>query len=551
MLQQALTILSNYFLNPAGLAALTALIPLIIFYLMRPSPQEKIMPSMKFFQEDKKPGKLQKALKVLQRNFMLILHILVVVMLALAIANPYINAEKSPEKSVIVLDNSASMKPVFQDVKQKAISHTGKENTVILAGSKTKVLVEEASRRKAINTIEGVEPAETGTEIGKALEMAQTFQGKIFVASDLDETVSKDPVQKARDIAASRPFRLINPSKTNKWGIVDLKLNEENATAVIQSYMDRNRTLTLETESSSYQIDLEAGQTAEIKLKTVEGENTLKLPSDGFKADNKAFIYRPESQKTRVSVLGDNRYLRKAVELIENVKLVEGGGELPSADVYIAMRYTDSELENLFEKAEQGKGLVINTKNGSEDLKKFSEALVSVGGRKNVSLKIKNPVKVSLGNVTVRELKLRGERAMASPGYALASVDRGKGEVVFYGFESGKFRQDFMYPVFWKNLIERLDSKLSTSEIQRKVGETVVTGEEAVKLEETGFKDLNRNTYAVNLLNGDESSFLNVEIESEAESVSRPRSLRFIPLAAAIVLALVEIVYLMRRGELP
>ena len=41
-------ILSGIFSNPIGLAALLALIPLIIIYLIRPKPHEQMLPSLIF-----------------------------------------------------------------------------------------------------------------------------------------------------------------------------------------------------------------------------------------------------------------------------------------------------------------------------------------------------------------------------------------------------------------------------------------------------------------------------------------------------------------------
>ena len=82
------SVLSNYFLEPTGFLALAALIPLIIFYLVKPKPDEKMMPSIRFFMQDRKEGKVkQDSSKILQK-LMLIYHILVVATVAAAIANP-------------------------------------------------------------------------------------------------------------------------------------------------------------------------------------------------------------------------------------------------------------------------------------------------------------------------------------------------------------------------------------------------------------------------------------------------------------------------------
>ncbi|MFB6215450.1 MAG: BatA domain-containing protein, partial [Candidatus Aenigmatarchaeota archaeon] len=77
--------LSKYFLQPEGLLALAALIPLLIFYLIQKKPEQQIMPSMMFFMRDKKSGKARQAFRTLLRNWLLLLHILLIAGFAAAI----------------------------------------------------------------------------------------------------------------------------------------------------------------------------------------------------------------------------------------------------------------------------------------------------------------------------------------------------------------------------------------------------------------------------------------------------------------------------------
>ncbi|MDY6768979.1 MAG: BatA domain-containing protein, partial [Candidatus Nanohaloarchaea archaeon] len=88
-LQQVSPFLQQYFLTPIGLIALLALIPLILFYLMRPDPEERMMPSMQFFMEEERSGRMQNAIRMLQRNLVLLLHVLFIGLLAAALAGPY------------------------------------------------------------------------------------------------------------------------------------------------------------------------------------------------------------------------------------------------------------------------------------------------------------------------------------------------------------------------------------------------------------------------------------------------------------------------------
>ena len=560
MLQTVIQQLSNYFLNPLGLAALLALLPLIIFYLMRPSPEEKVMPSMKFFQEDKKSGRLQKALKVLQRNLMLLLHILMVVGLAAAIANPFIMGEQRPENAVIVVDNSASMKPVFDQVKKETVSNVGHSNTVVLANDETEVVMEKASASETEKFIRGLEVEETGTNIVRAIQRAQNYGGKFFLATDFQQTAETDTDIDGllKPISASRPLETFSPSKNNEWGIVDLEIGEENATAFIQNYRQQNSSIGLEIGGDTRNIELGPGELRELSFTLEEGKNTLSLEADSFNVDNSAYVFRPSGQDVDVSVIGDeeNRYLMKALEVIENVepRYFNPSDTVPESDVYVLGR-TDSLEEigakRIVSEVQDGKGLVLYGQQGASDIS--SQIPVnSVGRPYNTTVDVSDPVEIETGNITILESDVDGE-SVSRPEEALKFADIGEGEFVYFNFGSSEFRQSLDYPVFWKQIIERAAGKPSMQELNRETGSTVLTEEETVELTDTGFTDIGGATYASNLLNGEESRFDTFETKeySSAETVEQPQSLQAFPIIFLMILGLAEMLYLYRRGEIP
>ena len=115
----SLPIIEDIFLNPIGLLAVLSILPLLIFYLMKPKPEERVMPSMMFFREEKEDDKLRKAYRKLISNLPLLLQIFAVLAFAAAFANPYMNMSQPSQKSVIVLDQSSSVKPNFEHLKDK------------------------------------------------------------------------------------------------------------------------------------------------------------------------------------------------------------------------------------------------------------------------------------------------------------------------------------------------------------------------------------------------------------------------------------------------
>lgn len=559
MLQPAIQQLSNYLLNPLGLAALLALIPLIIFYLMRPSPEEKVMPSMKFFQQDRKSGRLRKALRILQRNFMLLLHILMIAALAAAIANPYIMADKRPQNAVIVIDNSASMKPVFNQVKDRAVSELGRSNTVVLANDEAEVPLRKVSYSRAENFIRGLKAEETGSSIGRALERARNYDGKMFVASDFDST-SQNPVETGpllKSISASRPLQTFSPAKSNSWGIVDLKIFQDNATVFIQNFRQKNVQTRLKVGEDSRNIQLNPGELRKISFTLEKGRNTVKLGDDDFQVDNNAYIFKPGSRSTRVAVIANqkNRYLMKAFELMNgvNASYMKPSDPLPEADVYIVGKISDPgqlDTGKISSRIKEGSGLVLQAQKKVTGLPD-EWTIPSIGKTYRTAVKLRKPVELDLDNATVFHADVKGDSA-ADPTEALKFSDYGEGNFVFMNFASKKFRENLMYPVFWKQLVEKISSKASLSELNRKTGTTILTDKRTVELSQTGFKRIGGDIYASNLLNGDESSLENSKhTYSSLKGVKKPFSLRSVPIAVLIFLGLAEIGYLWRRGEVP
>ncbi|PSH00696.1 MAG: hypothetical protein BRC30_02185 [Nanohaloarchaea archaeon SW_7_46_7] len=558
MLEPVIQQLSNFFLNPLGLAALLGLLPLVIFYLVRPSPEEKVMPSMKFFQKDKKSGKLQKALKVLQRNMMLLLHVIMIAGLAAAIANLYIMGEQRPENAVIVIDNSASMKPVFDQVKQEATSQAGQSNTVIVANDETEIALEKASLSETQRFIRGLEVEETGTNIVRAVQRAQNYEGKVFLATDFQQTAETDTDIKdlVKTVSTSRPLETFDPTKSNEWGIVDLEIDEENATAFIQNFRDQRASIDVEAGDGSRNLDLKAGELRRVSFTLRKGKNTLSLEEDGFETDNTAHIYRPSVSDTRVTVVDDekNRYLMKALNLIENVEpvYVRPSESLPQSDVYILGRIDslqEVDTQKMISELKQGKGLVLYAQSGAEDIS--SDLPVSSTGEAfNSSVEVSEPVEIETGNITLLESEVDGE-SVSTPKEALQFADLGDGKFVYFNFGSQEFRESLDYPVFWKQVIERAAGRPSAQDLNLETGSTVLA-EKSIEITETGFQKLDGNTYASNLLNGEESRFETVEIEhSSADTVKRPQSLQALPVVLIIVLGLLEMAYLYRKGEIP
>ena len=99
------------FINILGLAALAALVPFILIYLIKPRARERVMPSLMFFVKDMKIAKQNAFLKHLLRNLLFFMQLFTIAALALTVASPFITVPyaATSQNTVVVLDTSASM----------------------------------------------------------------------------------------------------------------------------------------------------------------------------------------------------------------------------------------------------------------------------------------------------------------------------------------------------------------------------------------------------------------------------------------------------------
>ena len=94
-----------------GLFALLSLIPFIILYLRRPKPKDETIPSLMFLVQENKRSKQHSFLQRFTSNLLFYLQLLVLLLLSLAVASPFVNLpyDITRENTVVIIDASASM----------------------------------------------------------------------------------------------------------------------------------------------------------------------------------------------------------------------------------------------------------------------------------------------------------------------------------------------------------------------------------------------------------------------------------------------------------
>ncbi|MFB6116317.1 MAG: BatA and WFA domain-containing protein [Candidatus Nanosalina sp.] len=549
----------QFFMNPLGLLAVLAIIPLLVFYLMKPKPEEKVMPSMRFFQEEKKDDTLRKAYRKLITNLPLILQLLAVLGFAAALANPYILIQKPSENTVLVLDRSASVSENFNSLKQKLEARAGEKNTLIVADNEVKVLAEKAPSSTIKSILERMKPVHTETDIVSAIQLAQNYRGKLVVASDLDQTADQRNAIENLAQQADRPTEIIHSGTTNKWGITEVEPGKNSTAIEISNFQDNPATIRAETPAGTRELAIASGSAAVIRVESEKGRNTVKLPEDRLRADNKAYFYIPDRKTIKISYHGPvNRYLDKAIDLAEGMHV--NYTSTRNTDVYfIASDLNGQKVQEIRQKVSSGGAAVIFPQ---------SEATSTVfnlnTSRKvrNASLRINKPVRVSLGEVKLLDRNIEKGESLSNPSYALKKIKYGEGTLLTYNIMQSDFQTNFVYPIFWRDVINEIVDRPSISQLNRKTGDSLTAekvkapeGERFsgdVELNKTGFYQVGNKVYAVNLESPDESDINSRKYSADRKSgtVKVKHGMQSWITLVVVLLVGADLLYLWYRGDL-
>lgn len=359
------------------------------------------------------------------------------------------------------------------------------------------------------------------------------------------------------DISASRDVKTVATASENSWGIVGL--NAEQQWIEIKNYRDNSQNIPVELEDMAENIEIGPREVRQVSLDLEPGENTVRLPEDKMSADNKAYFYVPRNNRFETALISENRnrYLYKAFELINSTSpeyYSTPVDSFPEADVYILggsenlLSQTVSSVENRVE--EEGATAVVFANEGLEEDHFDSLPVKNIGEAESQDVEFNEPRKVNVGETSVFDAEVTGN-SLSDPREALVHREYGEGDVIFYNIEDSDFRTDFLYPIFWKDLVQEYSEVETAEALNVQTGQVVGVRESAKKIEETGFHNISGNTYAANLVNEDESSPAPKRPATQSEGQSTaPRSIQNLSALAVLLLALLEFGYLKFIGDI-
>ena len=581
--------------NTLGLYAFLSLIPLIIIYLRKPKPVEKVIPSLMFLIKNQKDTTKHSFFQKLLRNLVFLLQLLALSLMAFSIASPYIMTSEAvtSQNTVVIIDASASSQTMvngktrFESSINIAKDYLEGKVSIIVVSESPETILEDGTKNQALSLLETIEPKDTRTNIESALYEAESLlgerKGRIVVISDfIVEDVNE--LLKAKRILSSKGIDVEFVSTWNNAkniGIIDLEVNKYDIVAYVKNFDDDAEITAalvkdgnaLETKSKK----ITAQSTEIFNFETPTGLSEIRINSDDdFKLDNTVYISAPEKKQIDVLLITNAKtsYLMKALQSSKDVNLqiteppiVQG---IESNEVIIINDIDGNlilpgTLEDISREVVNGKSLIITAQ---EDLNQIgiswvlpvelnekannTKACVKVINEFTKQFEnnkcfatLKKYFKAVPKNSTISVI----EADDSSP--LLALGNRGKGNVVYYGIldEQSDFKTQTSYPIFWNELLNFLAETGDINNYNFKIYEKPL-------LDKVGVYD-NGNKIAVNLLDEYESDIAKETIVLDetgfVSGISEEKvviNLDLYLIIFAILIMLFEIFYIKVRGDL-
>ena len=339
------------FYNPWGLLSLLAIPLIIVMYLLKQKYKEQEISSLYLWQKVLLESKSQEPWQKLRKNLLMFLQILAVVLLGLALGNPYHMGKGEVSDYVLALDCSFSMQGTdVEHSKEKNRFYLAKEEIIDLVKNTPQettfslVTLEEEpklvfsglnQKQSILNYIEQIEVGYGSINIlgaGQILSAEKTVLGEAEIKVFTDQQGMFDTLK-------------VTETMINQQG--------DNGAITLLSYIEEPESLTILTKVEVWEEVLEEktvslyidgvifdtvsfvpknGISEDIIFQGVPKEATsfmVKLsPEDDLMADNMRYIGVSAKEKQSVVLISNgNIFLEKALSLIPNIELYKTGAE--------------------------------------------------------------------------------------------------------------------------------------------------------------------------------------------------------------------------------
>ncbi|WP_459193850.1 DUF7408 domain-containing protein [Halosimplex sp. J119] len=596
--------LSDVFLAPLGLAAALVTIPIVILYLIRPDPDEVELPTFRFVADEQRQRATTPLFERISRSLLLLVQILAVLLLAGSLAAPYVPVEEraAVEETVLVVDTSASMATTDdgQTRLARALGAADEEVTtrtsIVTTSGGGQVALRRGPPSAARETLERLEPTAAPGDLRGAVAQASSLADegvRVVVLSDFAGDEWRDAVTELRARDRSVSLRQFAGGGGDNVGIVDRRFGQSEVTLSVQNFGDETTTRTVSLGDRTREIELAAGDVGTVTFPVPAGTSEARLsPGDDFAIDDVVPIAAPEDPTVDVLVLTNdrNRYLTTALSLLEQVDLTVDNPPTTVEDEYDVIIYSNVDEDSLLPgnveagrtAIAEGGGVAVQAQEEMPD--RLSDLLLiepdgEIGSSPTIRSTADTDLTADIDFQPPDEYltgSLRSGQALVElrDGTPLLATDeRDGGRLLYYGYieERSSFKYNYQYPVFWKRAIFHLAGREPLDSLNRETGETVQFGAEQIEgpsgrlagptltLRDVGVYSTDGRVRSAALLDEGESS-VNVAPLSERPSpggnVTReetrtvPQRVTEYAAIAALLVVVLEIGYLRRRGEL-
>ena len=602
-------VLSDVFASPLGLAALLAAVPIIVLYLIRPDPRRLRLPTTRFLIDADGTSSSRPLLKRLQRNAVLLLQLLAVVLFATALATPYVPAAQSEtvEETVVVIDATASMTVEsggttrFERAVDAAGGAVTSTTSVVVADAGVSVPLRGGTAADAEETLGSLRPTGAPGSLRRAITRAASLAGenaRIVVFSDFaggSEWRSAVRAAEARGFTVT--LRQFDAGGADNVGIIDRSFAGGEVTVSVRNFGAETVTRQVSLGDERERIDLAPGDVRTVTLPVPPDGGEVRLsPRDSFPVDDVAYVAAPADATVDVLLVANdrNRYLETALSVITPVEVTRVAPPEPVPeppdDAYDVVVYTGIDAEAIEDEhvaagraaVTAGGGVVIQASE-SMPAGAYGDLLLIDPGTVASNPTLARPADAELTrdlSFPPPERYIRGElrsgRALVSTagGTPIIATDtRDGGRVLYYGYieSASTFKYDFEYPIFWKRSVTALSGRESLPALNLATGDRLpIEGETTVgtprgevttaslSASDPGFYTAGGVQYSASVLSPEESAVTAPDVDESAgegpttrqEERTAPDPLTEFVALGVIAAALAELLALRRRGDL-
>ena len=231
-------------LLPLGLLALSGLLALLIIYLIKPSYQNKPIPSTYIWRESLKYRKKQKTDSIFRNLLIILCQILIIVLAALILSMPLVQTYSADDldQNILVIDGSANMRAAsdgstrFERAVSQALEFAEESIgrnvpvSIILAGEQASYIVTEESSLEAV---------EKGLSAAQCSYAAGDIEGAMRIADVLtEESNAQVYYYTGTEYRDAGDVNVIDVSSENDWNACVLDVRAELVDNYYSFYVD-------------------------------------------------------------------------------------------------------------------------------------------------------------------------------------------------------------------------------------------------------------------------------------------------------------------------